>query len=169
MEDLTPPTVLYKYYPVQRKDFFCKQLIRFTPLAELNDPYECCIIFGGEYSEEGMNMIAQKIHDNTDIEGMVAALSESGISRQAILTFHNEFGLNFTKRYLAKKNHEEQEKGKHFSENLNKIMRLGIFSLSEVNDSLPMWAHYADNHKGFAIGFNTSGSFFKYHYKLSQL
>lgn len=32
---------------------------------------------------------------------------------------------------------------------------LGVFSLSECNDSILMWSHYANNHKGFCIGFKT--------------
>lgn len=37
----------------------------------------------------------------------------------------------------------------------------GILSLTEKRDSIPMWAHYADAHRGFAIGFDTGSSFFK--------
>jgi hypothetical protein len=36
-------------------------------------------------------------------------------------------------------------------------MRLGIFCLTEDPDNQLMWVHYADQHRGFAIGFNTSG------------
>ncbi|WP_458724952.1 DUF2971 domain-containing protein [Pseudomonas mandelii] len=29
----------------------------------------------------------------------------------------------------------------------------GVYSLSKTNDEILMWSHYADNHKGFCIGF----------------
>ena len=45
--------------------------------------------------------------------------------------------------------------GKHVNGNL------GIFSLSEREDSILMWAHYASNHKGFVLGFNSEHSFFQ--------
>ena len=32
----------------------------------------------------------------------------------------------------------------------------GILSLSKINNDVLMWSHYADNHKGFCIGFNLS-------------
>lgn len=34
--------------------------------------------------------------------------------------------------------------------------RLGVFSLSETNNNILMWAHYADNHTGICIEFNVS-------------
>ncbi|NWE14661.1 DUF2971 domain-containing protein [Pseudomonas yamanorum] len=35
-----------------------------------------------------------------------------------------------------------------------KLEKVGICSLSKVNDEILMWSHYADNHKGFCIGFD---------------
>ena len=37
---------------------------------------------------------------------------------------------------------------------------LGVLSLSEVPDDLLMWAHYASNHEGFVLAFDTSSPFF---------
>lgn len=36
----------------------------------------------------------------------------------------------------------------------------GILSLTETNINLLMWSHYADNHNGIAIGFDSSHDFF---------
>lgn len=39
------------------------------------------------------------------------------------------------------------------------LSSIGIFSLSDCPDNQPMWAHYAGEHKGIALGFSTaSGS-----------
>jgi hypothetical protein len=38
---------------------------------------------------------------------------------------------------------------------------LGVLSLSEVPDDLLMWAHYARNHEGFVLAFDTSSPFFE--------
>lgn len=35
-----------------------------------------------------------------------------------------------------------------------KFTNSGIFTMSAVNDSILMWSHYADKHKGFCIGFD---------------
>ena len=37
-----------------------------------------------------------------------------------------------------------------------------IFCMSQVWDSVLMWAHYADSHKGFAVGFDMSHPFFDF-------
>jgi len=36
---------------------------------------------------------------------------------------------------------------------LNVIRNIGVLCLTERNDSVTMWAHYADNHKGVCVGF----------------
>jgi len=35
-----------------------------------------------------------------------------------------------------------------------KYNNFGIFSLTEVRDSILMWSHYAESHEGFCVGFN---------------
>jgi hypothetical protein len=40
------------------------------------------------------------------------------------------------------------------------LERIGILSLTEVNDVLLMWSHYADGHAGFVIGFDTEHPYF---------
>jgi hypothetical protein len=42
-------------------------------------------------------------------------------------------------------------------EELNKTF--GVFSTSLIPDNILMWSHYADNHKGFCIGFNSTKLF----------
>ena len=39
--------------------------------------------------------------------------------------------------------------------------RTGIVSFTETNDNLLMWSHYADNHRGIVVAFDTSHDFFK--------
>jgi len=41
---------------------------------------------------------------------------------------------------------------------ITRINDYGVISLTTINDSLLMWAHYADNHRGILIEFNTIGS-----------
>jgi len=38
--------------------------------------------------------------------------------------------------------------------------KMGIVSFSETNDNLLMWSHYADNHRGMVVAFDTSHDFF---------
>lgn len=40
MPKAKPPAILYKYLPAKRVDFFEQPCLRFTPIEELNDPFE---------------------------------------------------------------------------------------------------------------------------------
>lgn len=48
--------------------------------------------------------------------------------------------------------------GNGIYQGLNK--NVGVLSLTEKRDDLLMWAHYADHHRGFVIGFDSKHSFF---------
>ena len=37
---------------------------------------------------------------------------------------------------------------------------VGIMCLNEVPDSILMWGHYTDNHRGFVVGFDSDHAFF---------
>ena len=44
---------------------------------------------------------------------------------------------------------------KPFEEFLKKdVKNFGVFSMSQINDNILMWSHYADQHKGFCIEFD---------------
>lgn len=43
-----------------------------------------------------------------------------------------------------------------FRDMRKRLAAVGVFSLSEVNDSELMWSHYGSNHSGLAIGFGRS-------------
>jgi hypothetical protein len=42
----------------------------------------------------------------------------------------------------------------------NLIDKIGVLCLSEVNDSILMWSHYASNHEGFVVEFDVHNPFF---------
>jgi hypothetical protein len=44
--------------------------------------------------------------------------------------------------------------------NFNFTDSFGVFCLSEVNNDILMWSHYADSHKGFCVGFHVNESYF---------
>lgn len=42
----------------------------------------------------------------------------------------------------------------------NHLNGIGVISFTEAIDNITMWSHYADEHRGIAIGFNPKHSFF---------
>lgn len=47
------------------------------------------------------------------------------------------------------------------------ISNSGILSFSRINNNVLMWAHYADEHRGFALGFRLSKTFTEYNQQYS--
>jgi hypothetical protein len=43
----------------------------------------------------------------------------------------------------------------------NVAERIGVLCMSEVRDDILMWGHYADNHRGICLGYETSNTFFE--------
>jgi hypothetical protein len=65
--------------------------------------------------------------------------------------------LRHEKNFL--RNREEFVK-RFESDIMAKRRQFGVFCMTHKNDNILMWAHYAGNHKGFCIEFQTGSSFF---------
>ena len=109
-----PPTV-YKYLHSDRIDFFECPCLRFTPIEELNDPFESLISMHKEGSESPF----------------FALLRLAQVDMNPVL--HSM---------------------------LNTFTRTGVLSLTTDSANILMWAHYADNHRGFVFEFDTNDEFF---------
>ncbi|WP_379953215.1 DUF2971 domain-containing protein [Dokdonia sp. R78006] len=109
--------------------------------GSFNDPFDCRIpenyhlLNTQEKIDQFMEYIESKHEDK------LSKLTKSDIEK---------ISNNFKKRF---KNPEEvqQNHQNHFFKQINDCY--GIFSLSKKWNSLLMWSHYGNNHKGFCIGF----------------
>lgn len=148
--------LLYKYLTYDRKSVLENGLIRFTQPSCFNDPFEvlpnveriCSTeivddLFRVFLNEESfINMISR--FNNQDIVKSLTDLHFSMLRKNPdeLTTLYNRLTIGDS------------------NENPTKMMKLywddyiGIFSLSEENDNIPMWSHYSKDHKGFVIGFN---------------
>lgn len=160
--------MLYKYLTADRAiNILRKSKIRISQLDALNDPYECEPAVRADFilnlrlpfdSESNLQELADKI---------------SG-SRSWIFLFNNESAYDsfvsaykvfpeLVLRLLAGRRDKEQNIDLETSayEELMKAARLnsGVFSASKCWDSLLMWAHYADEHRGVVFGFDENAIF----------
>jgi hypothetical protein len=135
------PSILYKYYEVN--DFIPKILsgesLKFSCPFDFNDPFESRSCYQIDNTKEGKRYI-----------------------REAVSRRHKN---------PSKKIAETQRLIKRFSTPqpleddiaVESIVRqVGICCFSELRDSILMWSHYAKEHKGICIGFDTSKSFFRF-------
>jgi hypothetical protein len=171
-ERLKPPPVLYKYVAPDRVDVLERALIRFTPPLNTNDIFEVRqtfdLIWGPKmhaYFKEMSKDInfddpVAKAFQELGLESLPdeqkAALVSSVLGPKPKQTLHALFGL-FLDRLPALMNDPQQ-----IDDLLERVAaKQRLLSLSERAASSPMWAHYADNSKGFVIAFDTESRFFQ--------
>lgn len=124
---------LYKYRPDNEHtlDVLRDQQLYFSfPNArDLNDPFDCRIIFTLPRDHNGWKTLADKIDLPED-------------ARQCCLGF-------------LRSEQNRIEVTKWFEENYQ-FRGLMVYCLSEIRDNILMWSHYANAHRGICIGFETT-------------
>lgn len=137
--------MLYKYLPTDRIDVLEKLKIRFTQPKALNDPFESRPLI----NIDGMSSIIDDTRLNFKRELEKLPIEE-----------RTKECKDLSESYIEelKEKSCSHNNGLSIMNSLNK--GLGILSLSKKKNNLLMWSHYADNHRGFVIGFDETHEFF---------
>jgi hypothetical protein len=166
---------LYKYIAPQLADLLASRRIRFTQPIYFNDPFELapCIEAAMDASYE--DLLVRQVLDGLAQDPMAgaehyrAALAEqervTGLPLADLFPFEEQLAsiapaIPEMMRSLLRP--ASAEIGRTFYSQLrDRISRsFGILSLSEVPDNLLMWAHYASEHRGIVVGFDSMHPFF---------
>ncbi|WP_374428718.1 DUF2971 domain-containing protein [Tabrizicola sp.] len=173
-----PPKHLFKYLSVARIQNVLEQgTVRFTPLMNTNDSFEIRSTFKKFAGPRFLKMLGEQMDIATSEANFEAMLVEKmkefgidGVHPQAIIQMiEAQQGGDFLQLLriqiqgtidtvmlpLLNDPQYAQQLLEDFGRNLL------CFSLSERADSAPMWAHYADNHQGFVVAFDTDHEWFK--------
>ena len=137
----TPPTHLYKYVGTDRHHFeIVENLeIRFSQPSSLNDPLDCQPqVIAPRDPQATVDQIIQR-----NIAQHPGRWSNPTIAR-ARAQLLGSYTTGIAQRL--------QESADVLRRNLDLV---GVLSLSDALDSVVMWAHYADQHRGFVIEFDT--------------
>lgn len=164
------PKILYKYRADNEytEKILTDKKIWLSKPSSLNDPFECSI---ANFTERVKDIIATK--------RMMLQISSFFYWAEVFLKDKKEFfGMsgknlkNFLKRLRTKNNLRKYQlineaiytySGHHLS-HPNDIVKsledrlenIGIFSLSATDTNQLMWTHYANEHKGIALGFEVT-------------
>jgi hypothetical protein len=163
---LTLDLMLYKYVTPDRIDVLESCLIRYTQPSALNDPFELRPFFDRLMTDEflvehlsGQSIdITQHVIEayeeqpeeykrQLSLDQYLAAVKAVVESKEGQLAIWNF--LWYALRSLEQITPTLREQ---LPQQLGS--KIGILSLTEVPDSLLMWAHYAANHSGFLLCFD---------------
>ena len=133
---------LYKYGSIDEysQNLFSSGQVFFEEAERFNDPFECTPIF---------------TFDGTS-EEFVDFMSKMLLRLNSAMTEQSTRALAAS--YYIERRHKDSGTIELFHDELHKMLRshIAMYCLSERNDSLLMWAHYATKHTGFCIEFEAS-------------
>ncbi|WP_442578460.1 DUF2971 domain-containing protein [Mesorhizobium sp. ASY16-5R] len=130
--------------------------LKFTPIEELNDPSELTPVMDRLSVRESLDAIRKNGMTGEQFgwlqrqEALLDLLSPEQKTISAPTTIEN---ANYVLKSIVYDNFEYMEI-KLFETIKNIKSRVGILSLTQRYDSLPMWAHYADLAKGVVLILN---------------
>ncbi|MDY0201022.1 MAG: DUF2971 domain-containing protein [Tenuifilaceae bacterium] len=170
---------VFKYLIPDRIDVLENMSIRFTQAKYLNDPFESLPFISKLMSDvassalysKSINPVIDEIGDRklsiNDIpkefrnqipQEIVEYISSISIKQGLGLIpgIHPEI---LTKKLLSSKAEEVKI---NYSEKMKESWSnfFGILSLTQSNENITMWSHYAQNHEGFVIEFDPNHEFF---------
>jgi len=171
---------VFKYLAPDRIDILENKNIRFTQAKYLNDPFESLPFISKLMSEiessdfymKSIDPIIQEIGNRKLSINDIPMEFRDKIPQEAIdflstITINEGLGLIsgihpeiLTKKLLSSSAEEIKiNYSEKFKESWNEFF--GILSLTQTNDNITMWSHYAQNHEGFVIEFDPENKFFK--------
>lgn len=157
------PAVLYKYMPVKRGKIFDDWLIRFTQPGALNDPFEMRPHIAGYSTPEEVREIASRRWEEyarERYETMAGARTKDDkpIPFDVFRARIEPHRVAQIEAALLRSPEYNAQMAAHIEELMNR--NIGVLSLCEHADSLLMWSHYGDSHRGFVIAFDSGAPFF---------
>jgi hypothetical protein len=176
--------LIYKYYPVDRRDFFKRSQIRFSPRSALDDPFEMTERWR-DISTEGLkNYVRSRVEPGLPrvfADAPLLArkakehLAEKGIfvdaqqERQLQQWFESDEGRQYVSNQLPQAQAQTEVALQYIFSNIEAqfqtfvdgfVADTGVLSLTEDPLNEMMWAKYASGGAGFVVGLDAHHKFF---------
>lgn len=164
----------YKYSASSRLDVIANRTVRFTQAGALNDPFELRPYFEQILDRTWLEteIDAEPIDLRPSLKKMYAELPAAQRRQHSEKQF-----LKFAEAHLRS---NPQEYARTIAETKKQMLEVvsglaqwardefygaagrlvGILSLSETAESILMWSHYAEQHRGFVLEFDGESAFF---------
>lgn len=140
---MSPPIpihTVYKYLGPERIDLLETGTIRASQVEVLNDPFEV-------------------LPDFTGFEQYLFDLSKAAVAKRYSNTSIIVPHVRFKPAELEQMKQSAKSGGEEFTRGIRESTPLMV-CLSETNNNLLMWSHYAQSHAGLVLGFDAQHMFF---------
>ncbi|WP_421377180.1 DUF2971 domain-containing protein [Paraburkholderia sp. DD10] len=150
---VSAPSVLYKYRSINplSLDALAKGRIWYSKPRGLNDPNDVAARWDKNFSaKEILEDYVMKRENGSPVQGIakyIQSLLDKGQSHEKVLRHIDKIFMPVDK----KPQRELLQDVLYYNEVL--FSSMGILSLSELPSNHLMWAHYAESHRGFCLGF----------------
>ena len=129
---MLPPDCLYKFTTIDgTEDILTLGKIFFPSPADFNDPFDC------------------KFHPIVQASFVKRQRSNRELIRERNAGMPKKIRNEIARKYSSRKSFEEG--AQHLMARISKT--IGILCLSARSDSVLMWSHYADKHRGICLEF----------------
>ena len=147
------PKTVYKYRDWNNsfhRKILSQQQIYLPSPAEFNDPFDCKLPIAYHLLENDTNLELEYI--SAFVNKYYAALSP-------------ELKEAKIKKILAQGNYKKPEAIYELNNEIQEYINnyAGIYCITAIRDNILMWSHYANNHTGFCVGFNSKLLFDCFH------
>lgn len=123
-----------------------EQEIYYASANEFNDPFDCGVSVAWHLLKTDKIMCREYFHDFTK-RTMIGASTKQQYDEAERLIAEGKY---YDDRHMEISN----------KVTLQKLYKTyGVFSVTPVVDNILMWAHYANSHKGFCVGFDSQKLF----------
>ncbi len=170
---------LFKYLAPDRIDILKNGYIRFSQAKYLNDPFEWLPFVKRLMTEAAAKNfysehMKSEIKEITDRKLNIDDIPEEYRGKIPKDTLDQVFewtvgdGLSLFPQFHPENLSKMLFSGtsEQFKINISEALKnswnkyFGVLSLTQTNDNIPMWSHYAQNHEGFLIEFDPQNEFF---------
>ena len=136
---------LYKYGRLDEhsESLFSEPRIWFSVPSQFNDPFECHPWYSFEETNEQKVESAARMLRNQNPD-----LTPHSANAEAVSLFLQGHHRNPEVQASARE------------DALRKLESVGMYCLSRIRDSILMWSHYADCHRGVCLIYDTRDAFF---------
>lgn len=143
----------FKYLSPQRTDVLENLKIRFTQATAMNDPFESFPGILQKSKEWYRKKFPQRIREEADRMYFRNSVERKQYFKEREREFDTFYSTFSNEKWLVKQSQ---------SIILKHSLVSGELCLSATNKNILMWSHYAMDHTGYIIGFDSEHSFFNY-------